>query len=772
MATDSSLETAQFADQRRGLFAWSLLCGVLLCGAIGGPYYLGRIYTADDLWAYHLPVRQFYAECLAKGHPFDWMPSLYSGFYLTGEGQAGTYHPLHWLLYRLLPLRAAFDLELLLNYPFLLAGTYFFLRRHVRREGAMFGALVFAFSGFNTLHFVHPNAVAVVAHIPWLLLAIHVALRGHAPTSSRDAKVKQPSKRSIILAEASIPLLTASQLLLGYPQYVWFSVLAETVYAVLIWFSLRHRQRSAGPLECTNHGLPARSSQLAACFRLAGLKVLGMLIGAVQLLPTLDALRESERQSVGGDFAHQGSLHVLNVLQFIAPYLFRDRVVGGNTHEFGLYIGAVPIALIVWMLVGRRGTSRRHWFALTAAGCAALALWLAIGQAGGLYSLQTHLPIIGKFRFPARYVVLVHLALATAAAVAMIELARITQARHGDVRASSTSEARHRTLSLGPLWRLTTVSFAVCVAAPWLWGNEHIEPLPLRLVGPALLVGATTLLVFARRGAQWALPALIVLTATDLGIYGGSYAIWRGTYSPETAFATIPDADGSKIATEPRGQEHSLRVGNQMVLKGWHQVDGYAGLEPARQLDYRNVTALRVAGVERVLRSPATESIPGLVPLDNRWLKVPKPLSRARIVEDYLETDTPRQAIQHIDVDRTALVDRVPESPLVSVLSGDFTPSILSIAEGPGHILLVGKCCCPQLLVLSERFHSGWKATMNGTPVEVVRANGDFLGCMTDPVYFVAEFEFRPASLVYGKWISGLGLVLLALYSAARCCRL
>ena len=50
-------------------------------------------------------VRAFFAEQLARGEPFDWMPQLYSGFYLTGEGQGGTYHPWHLLLYRCLPLR-------------------------------------------------------------------------------------------------------------------------------------------------------------------------------------------------------------------------------------------------------------------------------------------------------------------------------------------------------------------------------------------------------------------------------------------------------------------------------------------------------------------------------------------------------------------------------------------------------------------------------------------------------------------------------------------
>ena len=40
----------------------------------------------------------------------------------------------------------------------------------------MVGSLAFTFSSFNLLHFVHPNAVAAVAHIPWLLAMIDIIM--------------------------------------------------------------------------------------------------------------------------------------------------------------------------------------------------------------------------------------------------------------------------------------------------------------------------------------------------------------------------------------------------------------------------------------------------------------------------------------------------------------------------------------------------------------------------------------------------------------------
>ena len=35
--------------------------------------------------------------------------------------------------------------------------------------------MTFTFSSFCLLHFVHPNAVAIVAHVPWLLWAIDLS---------------------------------------------------------------------------------------------------------------------------------------------------------------------------------------------------------------------------------------------------------------------------------------------------------------------------------------------------------------------------------------------------------------------------------------------------------------------------------------------------------------------------------------------------------------------------------------------------------------------
>jgi len=417
---------------QRELSAWSLLATVMLLGAMAGPFFAGRVYTRDDLGAFHIPIRAFYSEQLARDEPFDWMPQLYSGFCLTGEGQSGAYHPLHLMLYRFLPLHAAAALEWLLSYPWMFIGAWLLLRRRLRRgDAAMFGSLLFTFCAFNLLHFVHPNAIAVVAHIPWLLWAIDIVL-------------SDPQDSKATWAQAGIALLTGSQWLLGYPQYVWFSLLVEVAYAAFLTYNRRlpgeidfgspagaTSDAAAGVAETAP--APRRSPLLLRPWvlqpssrwaRLVVAGACGVALGGVQLLPTIESLASSTRQTVDSSYQQFGSLHPLNLVQLVAPYFFTDRVLGGNTHEFGVYLGAVPLMLIVWLLVRRHRLGRLGPLAGATAGFGLLALWLAFGQYGGLYRLQSYLPLVGQFRCPCRYLVLFYLAMAVLAAMGFVLLVR------------------------------------------------------------------------------------------------------------------------------------------------------------------------------------------------------------------------------------------------------------------------------------------------------------------------------------------------------------
>jgi Bacterial membrane protein YfhO len=711
---------------------WVLVVSIAaLFLTLAWPMLRGEIYLADDLGDFHLPMRAFYAQQLAHSEPFDWCPDLYCGFYVTGEGQAGGYHPLHWVLYRTLPLSLAFDLECWLSYPLMLIGLYAFFRRlRLSDESALFGSIAFTFGGFNLLHFVHPNAIAVIAHLPWLLCAIDIGLR------SQNAKYR-------CWAWASIGALTGSQLLLGYPQYVLYSAFVEFGYLLLVGWNMPARSRAV------IRGI--------ACWTAALL--LGALLAGVQLLPTFDLLQHSVRQNIDHPLATQGSLHPFNLLQLVAPYLLDNRVVGENTHELGLYLGAAPLALAVWHLANRR--NRRRFRAVTAAAIitALFGLLWCFGSFGPLGWLQEHTPLVNKFRLPCRAIVVFQLGMATLAALGFGDL----------VSRQSAQFAAAKTTQIHRLWLLPIVALALAIAVPIVW-PAHVSAWPLVIVGPVLILFATCLIQLALNGVRWALPLLVIFAAADLAVYGMSESIWRRT-EPLANFIKqidVPPADPQcRVAVdlacgrESAPGENGLRVGDRILFTGWKRADGYAGLEPARRLDYGQPAALQVAGVgwisDRAAAAISTELQPKMTAAEKapeHWIPLPNPSPRVRLVSATFFSNDPAHDLCKI-AENQAIVDEPLELP-----AGPVGRAIL-IVDRPGHIVVELNCPTQQLLIVNESFYPGWTTTIDGHDAKLLRVNGDFLGVVTPPGHHEICLEFQPDSLRIGRLVSCFGLGLL-----------
>src|SRR4029079_2700839 len=154
-----------------------LVCSAVLFVPLALPLFMGRVLVFNDLRWFPLPMRYLYQQALRHGDSILWTPAIFSGVYVMGEGQVGLLHPLHLLWYAVLPLQTAFALELVFNYVAAFAGMLWFLRRlRFSVSAALFGAMLFAFSGVNLLHHHHLNMIAVVAPLPWLLAAADVVM--------------------------------------------------------------------------------------------------------------------------------------------------------------------------------------------------------------------------------------------------------------------------------------------------------------------------------------------------------------------------------------------------------------------------------------------------------------------------------------------------------------------------------------------------------------------------------------------------------------------
>jgi hypothetical protein len=79
---------------------------------------------------------------------------------------------------------------------------------------------------------------------------------------------------------------------------------------------------------------------------------------------------------------------------------------------------------------------------------------------------------------------------------------------------------------------------------------------------------------------------------------------------------------------------------------------------------------------------------------------------------------------------------------------------------GPNEVRVTATADAPGYLVLTDFYHRGWTATVDGQPAKVLIANALFRAVAIDAGTHVADFRFAPQSLWLGGAISLLSLVL------------
>ena len=680
------------------------------------PLASGRVFTKDDLAALHLPFRYLYREALRAGDSFLWTSAYHSGFYLHGEGEAGMTHPLHLLVYRLFPLGPAFNLEILATYGFMLAGGgLVLLRLGLAAEAAWFGAMVFTFSGFNLFNLMHVNHIAAVAHMPWLLLATHVLLTTAEP-------------RHRAWAFSGVALVTASQLLIGNPQYVWMTWLAVAFMAACLRYA----------------GAPVSRLGL-----LVAAGSLGALLGAVQLLPSLDFARASTRAAWSLDEQLSYSLSPLNLIQLWSPFAFKFRIHAPESeafivHEFIVYNGAFCTLALAWLALRWR-EQRRRGLVVAFAVLAALSLVLALGRYGGVYAWLAQLPGLRNFRAPARHLVLFQLALSGLAAVAFEDLLAFT-------RGGEPLEWRRLWPLAVPVVLSVITTIVAAVLAPTIWAAARgLSFSSAMRAGPwsVPIVAMAAVMAMAARRTRWAVPVLIALVACDQGLWGYSYAYRWGPILSLRELAANADVP----AGVQRGELIApLVVGgssNVAVLRGLRLTPGYSGLVASSTLDEADAFAQRIAGV--AWRETTTG-----------WVRVTTSMPRARLVSTVQTSADIKADLRRIDPERVALVDAPIEGIPTSIGPHDRRGSAQVIDDRPGSIVVETTSDERQLLVTTERFHDGWRVRVDAVDQPPIRVYGDFLGCVVDPGRHRVVLTFAPASMTNGVRVSLAGVALTA----------
>jgi len=83
------------------------------------------------------------------------------------------------------------------------------------------------------------------------------------------------------------------------------------------------------------------------------------------------------------------------------------------------------------------------------------------------------------------------------------------------------------------------------------------------------------------------------------------------------------------------------------------------------------------------------------------------------------------------------------------------------VSEIPTRVTVSAQMETPGLVVLADLWDKGWKAWLNGQPVQILRANHAVRGVVVPSGAATLEFRYEPASFVLGLWLAGAAVVIL-----------
>ncbi|MDX6576589.1 MAG: hypothetical protein QOE96_2542, partial [Blastocatellia bacterium] len=271
----------------------------------------------DDGMLFNVPLRVAAAQMVRSGHLPLWNPYIFSGMPLLGAAQGGLLFPLNWFYLVFSPVVAT-DLMVISAYMLAACGAYLFARRTgASIAGAIATSLIWQAGGFLIGQISHINIVHTAAMLPWVLWA----LERYVSNGSRARG-------------AWLAALIALQAFAGHQQTLAYALMLIVAYAIVMALTdLERRKRYLSSL-----------AFMAA----------GVLLAAVQIVPTFELLRNSPRTTATYDFFSSFSMPRSFVTTFVAPYvmgggdgrLFRAPYLGQAYYtEYVAYAGVLAVML-------------------------------------------------------------------------------------------------------------------------------------------------------------------------------------------------------------------------------------------------------------------------------------------------------------------------------------------------------------------------------------------------------------------------------------------
>lgn len=705
-----------FREGALALAGAALVLGLFFAPALSGERVLySGDFSGSDLLELNVPRRALAAEAVRQGRLPHWTPLLGNGHPLLAEGQSGVFYPTTLPLFLALPLAAATNWSLLTTLAVALLGGYTLARVHgARPAAAAVAALAWGLGAVMVLRLKHLNLVQVIAWLPLGLACTEGVLR-----------------RGWELGALLLAGVWALQALAGHPHAAYLCLVGTGLYALA--------RLAAGEVP-----RPARSLAL-----LAAAGGLALLLAAVQLVPTAELVGLSLR---GRPFTWEAAtaypFRPADLVRFVHPFAGGNPADGtlpverlaetGVFWESHPYLGLVPLALALaapWL--------RRDRKTAALAGAALLCLLLALGRSGGVYGLAWKLlPGFDLFRFPSRFLI----PFAALAALLAGLGAEALLTRLGGRRALPVSGVLLLLTALD-LYHLNA-SYQGYLPAGWF------EPPPtVAMLGPdAGRVATPTADQTWQRVCQMA---------------GG----WRGDGSLLVAHRDTLAPDASALWGVAQHADRVVREGGiELLPYAALQKATWSRMAPAGEAMALTPEAVRLLELQDVTHLLSFFPLVGeglqVVALHRAHPRLPGPLYVYRTSHP-----VPRVRL----VGRALAAGPGPDETLALLASPAFDPSTSTVLEGQpaegaassGRARLVADeatrleieadSTSGGFVVLEDNWHPAWRATVDGIPAPILRADLAFRAVRVGPGPHRVVFAWESRAFAWGVGLSLAG---------------
>ncbi|MBU6451175.1 MAG: YfhO family protein [Cyanobacteria bacterium REEB67] len=795
-------ESLRQMSQALGFF---LLCALV----IFGPGLLrGLVLAPEDNFVQNFPA-------FAAGDRL-WTSLLLSGFPVLADPQVQYFYPLARLV-KLLGPDLIFDFNVYVVSGFVLAA--FFAALLARRlSGSFYGSLVaglsYGFSGYLISELKHVQVLQTAIWLPVIFYLIDFFASSSRVRAVEDGH-EQRLKALLLLG---LSIVVAILIFAGHPQSAFYVLGASGVWTVFRFFPIASFGKGAN-----KNGQDENKSISLAVVMLAML--VGILLAAVQILPSYELASFSARQNFAFQDMVVGQVEPMQLVGFILPY-----ILGGAFGTLGmvpfseqgpppglLFFGLGPILLAAYSLF-KGDRPKCVWFFVA---LFLFAFLLSLGKYTPLAFLAYQLPIFGQFRGLYRVLLLASFAVAMLAAFGT---ARLERAYLGENPGRKPFDLD----SIGALKHLYLGGYVIfsCFSYVFLLGT-----LPLLLFSlPALPCGyfGASIVKALSFGASYDLfrqRFLLITVFCALATYGLD-AEWTKASPKRQDLAAPPLA--LALAARTRGEQS--RIFNVAGIDAKAEsvppnlsrlwgVASAAGYEPLISTRYASLLDIaeggfmeppfRISGASRVLDMVCVKYL--IAPWSNfgerafdaeaksSWHKIDlggalpvyenaQVLPRFYLVGDARQL--PSKEILHI-MKSGYFNDGQKFVPSSMVLLDDpaaaATESQGSEAPGGAAIgavtaadlsdeLLTFKLSVRQrgYFVLADTYYPGWQASIDGHGVEILKANCVQRAVSVEPGEHTLVFKFVPQSLARGAKISiftlsaWLLILLLAVLFAGR----